>query len=1627
MPFRAPSLTAVSKLIRLLTLALCMCMGLGVSQAAITLTHVPSGMRKQTSEITVGWTGGQGRVHLRASTNPGGSGGMISHYDSLHLPSQMDAAIYTFKVNPGIPVLYRNTDLRLGINYCIVTDGVQSSPEFVIIIESANAPVLTSPANAASLKDLTPTFSWTGDAPFYAILVSDEPFQITAEGSVSGVSAIWQVITPFTSVRFGDPDPSGFNTVPAPPLISGKTYNWLVLNNYGNNSASTSKVAPVPSSFVYLPAPPLPSAALLEPKDKDTIPGADQILFRWALVEGAVSYKLELLEENLVDGSQVDIALWKASSTGGQLTLDNATGLLRRYNYKWRVYAIGNNGAASLSVKRSFFFAVDVGEIALSVKNQAGQKVAYAPVKLNRLGGTSSAVFQGGSTDNEGVLAIKNAPMGSYEARIENLDGYQFKVDTVLHSKTTTTFKDIVLSPVLGKILGKVAKAGSGTGILNAKVIVSGSDGSQWTTVTNSQGGYTLGVPYGNWQVKAQADGFIASVSVSASLHSSAASRTADFILIPNKFTLSGTVLNSFTRQGIFGATVFLTQGADSRSVNTDGNGSFSFSVPPGSMSLRVSSAGFASPEPVIVTIDGDKSMNLALDPNASIIAGRTRDVSGTSLSGAMVQATPKAGPIRSVISDGQGSYELSLPAGDWILSGTAKGYASKTLHKFLLDVSKTVQGVDFAFDHNRSFIAGRVTVNGAGLAGARIVSADAFALSDNSGYFLLSVNGGTQSLSASKEGYLITKTYAVPVNPGDTVSGIDFAASGNAGIVKGRILAGGAGVVGSAVTAVNQSNRESFHRTTDGDGAFALSLPGADYQVTAAKEGFALEQTVVLSLPPGGTILDANLRLVPDQGSITGTVSSGNANLGGCEVSYKNGSAPALMGKTVTDPQGRYSLSLQAGAAYALSASCQGYQIASAVSASLPRGGTLAQDFNLAKAGAAFKGNVVDNRGTLLTGVKVTAEKSGEVITATTDFSGSYFLLLGAGTYAVAFSKPGFRSVSRSVQLVLGDNLAAKPDTLVPSLGSLSGRVLSEGAGVSGALVSLVGISPEAGGGTFKSDAEGRFAGENLAAGNYGLSVSAEGFSDGKVTALTVLAGGMASVEILIAANRALLSGTVKTAGAASAGVTVVANAYGVSRSAVSGADGGFRIEKLSSGVYSVSAAQAGYSADKIYEGQTLSSSGSLANLDFNLSKNAGSLSGTITGAASATGIRLSLQGKKGARGYAVIDGAGKYAIASLPADVYTVTLTAPGYKLAGATQEPEVSINGPTDFNPALLSAVFRLSGRVMNQAGLPITGLPVELRTSSDRLNTVSGADGSYAFADVPAGGDYQLSCKPPTADYDSRDTSFSVALNAPTQVTANLNTMSRLASLSGTVLLDDVLVEGAVVRLTGNGNNIATLSQPSGAFKIPRVAGSQANMFLAVSKSGANTLDTVLVVNVGEAKGGLALKLRTLKLTLAVSMTNSEGKPLSGAKLVVASPKKLDTVTAGADGRISVREIPANQSLTLATLLNGIRYDNVESSIFLKEKDTTATIIARIHASTITVDVKDQANTVVDGADVLMNGKSLGKTVQGRITATNLARGEYRFAAGKAAFKSGPDQVLTVSGDTTVTVAMPLTLV
>src|SRR5690606_34451795 len=274
-----------------------------------------------------------------------------------------------------------------------------------------------------------------------------------------------------------------------------------------------------------------------------------------------------------------------------------------------------------------------------------------------------------------------------------------------------------------------------------------------------------------------------------------------------------------------------------------------------------------------------------------------------------------------------------------------------------------------------------------------------------------------------------------------------------------------------------------------------------------------------------------------------------------------------------------------------------------------------------------------------------------------------------------------------------------------------------------------------------------------------------------------------------------------------------------------------------------------------------------------------------------------------------------------------------------AGASQSPEIAVAGPAEYHPELVPAVFRLSGRITDQSGEGLSGLPVELAMPGEKLQSVSGTDGSYAFSDVPAGSEYRLACKPPNADHDPADTAFALGIDAAPRMTVDLRTLSRLANVSGTVLLDGRSVEGAMVRLYGQGNDISAVSQPSGAFKVQGVAGGGSAQRLTVSKPGANAVDTTLEIETGQVVTGLVLNLKTLKLDVSVILKDSEGKPLARTGVAAAHSGKVENRTTDASGSLVLAGVSGNQTLVLATDLDKGRYGNAELAVSLGERDTS----------------------------------------------------------------------------------------
>src|SRR6056297_2371357 len=224
----------------------------------LVLTAIPLDFYKSYETLTISWQPTSETCHLYYSESPGGRN--LSNYNNLNISGSG-----TIQKTPS------QLGLGVGSYYCVVANASKDlvSAEFRLIVESEQGVQMVQPTGAIS--DPVPTFSWEPNTgvPYYHIVVSDNPFVIEEDDQgnlqVTGAQAIWQAITPNTSIEYGAPDPSGYSTLSPPPVVSGIEYNWIVVNNYGNSIAYSSDVVTQPQEFNFITETPMEAPILISP------------------------------------------------------------------------------------------------------------------------------------------------------------------------------------------------------------------------------------------------------------------------------------------------------------------------------------------------------------------------------------------------------------------------------------------------------------------------------------------------------------------------------------------------------------------------------------------------------------------------------------------------------------------------------------------------------------------------------------------------------------------------------------------------------------------------------------------------------------------------------------------------------------------------------------------------------------------------------------------------------------------------------------------------------------------------------------------------------------------------------------------------------------------------------------------------------------------------------------------------------------------------------------------------------------------------------------------------------------------------------------------------------------------
>jgi uncharacterized surface anchored protein len=440
----------------------------------------------------------------------------------------------------------------------------------------------------------------------------------------------------------------------------------------------------------------------------------------------------------------------------------------------------------------------------------------------------------------------------------------------------------------------------------------------------------------------------------------------------------------------------------------------------------------------------------------------------------------------------------------------------------------------------------------------------------------------------------------------------------------------------------------------------------------------------------------------------------------------------------------------------------------------------------------ATVSGTVKAAGGAPLAGIGVYAEgtEGNGSGYASSGADGTYTITgLPTGHYTVEFYAGGTRyetqwyddepteAAADQIALAASENATGIDATLQPDA-TISGKVTATGGG---ALAGVEIFVEKRGGGTFESATTaqaGEYTVEGLPAGEYTVEFYAGSLdyenqwyddepTEGQADPLTLTTGeAQTGVDASLRPD-ATVSGTVTSGvGEAVPGVTVVAQSpvSGTSGSAVTGADGGYTIERLPAGEYTVRFEPNGlHYAERWYDEEeseeeatrlTLSSGEVKAGVDANLPRTASAIRGTVTDGHGQplAGLEVVVtEGEGGIVGTATTAADGTYIVDGLQAGSYQVEFEPGGADLlpqfydGAGLASAATPVPVPSDSVVGHIDAVMKpgatITGTVTAEGAAPLGEVDVSVYDESGAFlqAVATESDGTYAISGLAPGTD------------------------------------------------------------------------------------------------------------------------------------------------------------------------------------------------------------------------------------------------------------------------------------------------
>lgn len=273
--------------------------------------------------------------------------------------------------------------------------------------------------------------------------------------------------------------------------------------------------------------------------------------------------------------------------------------------------------------------------------------------------------------------------------------------------------------------------------------------------------------------------------------------------------------------------------------------------------------------------------------------------------------------------------------------------------------------------------------------------------------------------------------------------------------------LYGGALLSGPASGATPGLDALSTTTSPDGFWAFASITKPGYYLVAFSKPGYATADYVV-NIPRGGKAVTLQARLVPGNGSLSGSVAGPSGPLGGVKITITDGTVSLTTRTPTVGAVGTWSVhGLTTPDTYLVTADLAGYSTQTTLVTLGAGGSQSGVDLTMSPGKGSISGTVVSaTTGKPVGGLTVTAS-DGQVSRTTTTTTvatiGSFTLpdLTVPGTYALTVSGNGYVSQTQQVTLSSNpskDNATVNP-TVTPSGADVTGVVSSTtGGGLAGA-----------------------------------------------------------------------------------------------------------------------------------------------------------------------------------------------------------------------------------------------------------------------------------------------------------------------------------------------------------------------------------------------------------------------------------------------------------------------------------------------------------------------------------------------------------------------------------------------